>query len=519
MNVKVSNVFSGIFYFALFFLSFFALINYPGNAVVYIVFTIALNALLILGFTKDKIFFDTFIGIFFWLGYWLKLSVRVAFMGGEFQEPVGNFNGTGAAFDHALIVTTCGVAALLIAGLVRRRYFFSYADAAVRARHESTFAFYKRYRKPVLVLFFALFAAVGITNVIFGIYQRGSIPRTFLPFGLNGVYTWLLLFGMASVSAVILDCEFRIKNNPYLVSVMSLLECFVSNVSMLSRGMVLNGGSLMIGLADNAKKRFVRLSLSYKLVIPVIFAVLFIASVFVVNHVRVALFFTYPYGNASVDVHPEKATVSPGEAAGSDRTAADARVPNTSPHANSVPRRDLNSVKLTKKSFIYTVNTIWVLLIDRWVGIEGAMAVSSYPHLGWDLWKRAWKEKFSNYGTSMFDLTFIRSPYLESDMLKHHFVSVPGILAFFYYPGSFSFLFISMFLLGLLAAGIEFIIYKLSGANLILCSLLSQVVAYRYAHFGYVPAQSYLLFGSLLLNVLIIYFFDKSLCYRNRKNN
>ncbi len=503
MNVKVSNVFSGIFYFALFFLSFFALINYPGNAVVYIVFTIALNALLILGFTKDKIFFDTFIGIFFWLGYWLKLSVRVAFMGGEFQEPVGNFNGTGAAFDHALIVTTCGVAALLIAGLVRRRYFFSYADAAVRARHESTFAFYKRYRKPVLVLFFALFAAVGITNVIFGIYQRGSIPRTFLPFGLNGVYTWLLLFGMASVSAVILDCEFRIKNNPYLVSVMSLLECFVSNVSMLSRGMVLNGGSLMIGLADNAKKRFVRLSLSYKLVIPVIFAVLFIASVFVVNHVRVALFFTYPYGNASVDVHPEKATVSPGEAAGLLRPPLGPPV-----RGPSLYGKITNAIKGVK-----------VLFIDRWVGIEGAMAVSSYPHLGWDLWKRAWKEKFSNYGTSMFDREILKYKYLDVHMSRYHFINIPGIVAFFYYPGSFLFLFISMFLLGLLAAGIEFIIYKLSGANLILCSLLSQVVAYRYAHFGYVPAQSYLLFGSLLLNVLIIYFFDKSLCYRNRKNN
>ena len=40
---------------------------------------------------------------------------------------------------------------------------------------------------------------------------------------------------------------------------------------------------------------------------------------------------------------------------------------------------------------------------------------------------------------------------------------------------------------------------------------MGQVIAYRYAHFGYVPAQSYLLFGSLFLNILIIYLFNKLL--------
>jgi hypothetical protein len=34
--------------------------------------------------------------------------------------------------------------------------------------------------------------------------------------------------------------------------------------------------------------------------------------------------------------------------------------------------------------------------------------------------------------------------------------------------------------------------------------LFAQVVAFRFASFGYVPAQSYLLFGSLLLNILAL---------------
>ncbi len=259
MSFKTSHIITGLFCLGVCVLSFFTLIQYPGHAVVYIIFTIALNALLILGFTKDRIFFDTFIGIFLWLGFWLKLSVRVAFMGGKFHEPIGQFNGTGAAFDHALLVASCGVIALLIASFIRRKFFFSYTNVARQTRHESTFALYQRYRSVILILFFGLILFIAITNALLGIYQRGSVPRTILPFGFSGIYTWLLLFGLTSVSAVILDCEFRMKSNPYLVSIISLFECFFSNTSMLSRGMILNGGALMIGVSDNAKKRPIRI--------------------------------------------------------------------------------------------------------------------------------------------------------------------------------------------------------------------------------------------------------------------
>jgi hypothetical protein len=68
-----------------------------------------------------------------------------------------------------------------------------------------------------------------------------------------------------------------------------------------------------------------------------------------------------------------------------------------------------------------------------------------------------------------------------------------------------------MFMVGVVAAAIEISVFRLGGKNIVLCALLAQVVVSRYAHFGYVPAQSYLLFGALYLNLLIIYFSDKSL--------
>jgi len=473
MNIKTSSLITGTFCIGACVLSLFALASYPGRAAVYIVFTLCLNALFIIGFTGRKIFFDMFIGIFFWLGFWLKLSLRVAFFGGLYQEPVGRFGGTGPEYDRALLVVSCGVIALLIASFVRRRFLFSYEAVPEHRRHEGTFAAYEKHRTFVLAAFCVLFIVVAVTNVVLGIYQRGSVPGTRLPLGLNGICAWLLLFGLASFSAILLDCESRLRKDPYVVTIITMLECFFSNVSMLSRGLVLNGGSLLIGVLENARLRLFNPGRRYKLVVFGVFGVLFALSVVAVNHVRSSVFF----------------------------------------HVSDAPAASLSDAI---EPMARSIRGAKALVIDRWVGIEGAMAVSSHPGLGWDLRRAAWKERFSDSGTSMFDKVILNYRYTEEYLSKHHFINMPGVLAFLYYPGSLLFLSASMFALGLLAAGIEWCVYRIGGANMILCSLMGQVVAYRYAHFGYAPARSYLLFGSIFLNLAIIYLLDRYLAVRSR---
>lgn len=478
-RIFAANTLLGIFCVVVCILSYFTLANYPGQAIVYITFTVVLNALLLNGFIKDRIFFDTFIGIFFWLGYWLKLSLRVAFADGQFQDPTGTFNGTGGAYDHALLVTTCGVIALLVASLVRRKYLFSYSKSEHGPRHEMVFALYRNHRLPVLAVFLLLVVALALANIVFGIYQRGCIPRTVLPLGISSLYTWLLLFGLASFSTVLLDCELRLKKNPYLVSIISLLECFFSNVSMLSRGMVLNGGALLLGANENAGRRTIKVDLKCRLTVAIVFILLFISSVLAVNHLRTDLYFS-------------QSAAKPTSSLGVVQNSLQSGVPAQQPVLNAI-------------------TGIRTLIVDRWVGIEGVMAVSSYSGLGWELWKRAWGERYSNSGTSMYDRIFVQNYYSHIDLSKHHFINLPGIVAFFYYPGSFLFLFVALLLLGFLAAGIEISIFHLSGSNIVFCSLIAQVVASRYAHFGYVPHQSYLLLGAIYLTGLLIFSLEKSL--------
>jgi hypothetical protein len=140
------------------------------------------------------------------------------------------------------------------------------------------------------------------------------------------------------------------------------------------------------------------------------------------------------------------------------------------------------------------------------------MSVSSYPNKGWDLWREAWQEKYSENITSFYDIKLINSHYQY--VKNHHYINTPGIIGFLFYPGSYSFLFVCMVLISLGASCLEIFIYKFGGKNIILCSLLAQVIAYRFASFGYVPAQSYLLFGTIFLNILIIYIMEKILYMR-----
>ena len=66
-----------------------------------------------------------------------------------------------------------------------------------------------------------------------------------------------------------------------------------------------------------------------------------------------------------------------------------------------------------------------------------------------------------------------------------------------------------MFIIGILFLYFEKFISYMSGNNLILISFLTHLSVYRLIHFGYLPHQTYLLFGTIILNLLFLYFVKK----------
>ncbi|MHB8108419.1 MAG: hypothetical protein ACYDHW_00130 [Syntrophorhabdaceae bacterium] len=504
----------GIYCLAVCVLTYCAALRYPGRIGVYLIFSLLLNALFVIGFTEKKIFFDTFIGIFLWLGFWLKVSIRLAFMDGKFHEPVGAFSGTGTAYDQVLLITTCGILGLMAGIVIRRKFLFSYPVLGIPSGLDGIFGYYKQHRRSCLIAFCIAFTITGVTNIIFGFYQRGAIPRTILPFGLNGIYSWLLQFGLAWFGSMILECELRSGRKPFLVSGLTLVECFVSNVSLLSRGMILNAGAIFLGIFDSAKRRSMSLGRTFPIFILIVLGILFILSLSGVNYIRMYSVLSL-VDKARVALPSPRAVNDPPRAVAAENRKSQEPRSYTGPDTPGPPEQLLHPSTIRSKAIDSMIKTSLPLLIDRWVGIEGLMAVSSYPGLGWELFRRAWRERFSLSGTSLYDVTFIRSPYLEYDLSLFHFISLPGMIAFFWYPGSILFLFFAMLIAYLIAAAFEITVFKLSG-SIIVCSLIGQVIAYRYSSFGYVPRQSYLLFGSIIINALIFYFLNKFLSSRRK---
>ena len=249
--VDIPKILRVLIFSIIFLLFFMALIKYPGHAIYYVVFSIVANSMLYFCFRPQAIFFDTFIGLLFWLGFWLKLTFRLVFMDGVFVL-AGHFDGSPEAFDRAVLVATCGLSGLVFASYLRGKFLFNYPQVAVIGTQPGLFGFYVDYRKYILVLFFLFLIGVGYLNAHLGIYQRGEITKTILPFGLNRVITWLLLFGMASFVAIVLNFELKINKKNYGWAIIySFLEGVVSSSSQLSRGMLLSTGSLLYGVFYN----------------------------------------------------------------------------------------------------------------------------------------------------------------------------------------------------------------------------------------------------------------------------
>mgnify|MGYP000559868483 CR=1 FL=1 len=439
-----------------------ALAEYQGTTWIYLLFTLLSSALLFFGFGRGAIFFDAFIGVLLWIGFWLKFSLRVAFMDGVFMVPVGSFEGTAQSWDQALLVASCAFAALLLVRFARAR-LFCYPQNLAQSTFPGLYAFYLRFRWLVLTGFVVLVLGVGFSNAWFGIYQRGVVPRTLLPFGLNGVYTWLLTFGLAAFAAVLLRFEFeRNREQVWIVATLALLEGFVSNISLMSRGMILNAGALIYGGAALFRRVEARLRAGLLLYVGLLFCVLFVGSVLAVNNLR-SHYFDFAAGGESVAGHTK------------------------------------------------------ALFLDRWVGIEGVMSVIDKDDLGSELFEQALAERFDPAVTSFYDENFINSYHSNTDDGRH-FISLPGYIAFLFYPGSYAFLFFAVAAFSAFAASLEYLTYRFAGRNLVLCALIAQVIAYRYTSFGYVPMQSYKLFGTIALTILMLYVADKLCCLFFRRN-
>lgn len=456
-SIKYKYVFILIFVIASLMSIYFVPETYLGSKVLLYIYSLLFFLYLSYVIFYNKIFFNLFLGILLFLGFWLKLIVHIYTENMNFYEGIGAFQSTKEQLDRLLIVISVGVIgfflATVVSNIILAKYKKNYFD--LLTTNKLIYSSKKRILFAILLIIGSiLFAAI---NFYFKIYQRGNISQI-SSFAIRGFFAWGLLFGFATLVNVFVLCEFKNNRGMYLAVFVALTEALFSSVSLLSRGFILNSSAFLLALFIAKFKTF-RQNASLLLFSLVVSLFYFYCSLKIVSSIRYI------------------------------------------EHVNQIEKYTTeNVIENGMKSNVSS--DIRKLIVDRWVGLEGVMATSTYSKDRFEAFINIWKEKPAA-GTSYYDREVSRSAYYNTVSSQQSFVTLPGFIGWIALLNRLDLLLFACLSIGIFCAGLE-IFASIWIGNIFTSALIGQVMAFRISHFGYLPSQSYQLFFSLFATILVL---------------
>ena len=445
---------------------------YKGNQFIYLLFSIISLSLVFFSFRKKSIFYETFFGIFIFLGFWLKFSIIESFDIG-FTEGLSKTSFISSQnYDDALIASCVGMLGIILFGLIREKFFFYPSRIDLNINTE----FYKKFRNIFIFFLFLTIIIVCFVNFYFQIYQRGMVGNSY-NFLISGFIKTSLLYFLSLCVTIILFFDLAsYKKVSFLILSFVILEPFLSSVSMFSRGMIFNSFAIGFALYKLSNKTNLKLELNFYLKFLVFLFIAFYISVITVNNLR-----------------------------NSNGIASSIIIENNKQNTgyNIISKKFNTNATSSFHGFYH-------LVIHRWVGINSMLIITKDKEfLNFELFYKSLKEKYDSKLPSFYEEKFkIYSidNYQKNSSIKGN--TLPGLMAFLFFSGSYVFLFFSIILLSFFATFLEYFIYKSTNKNLLASGLIGMVIAYRFTHFGYLPSRSYLLFGSIV-GIIILFFLIK----------
>ena len=475
------------------FIFFKTIFLYTGNKIIYLLFSIISFYLIIFSFRKKSLFYENFFGVFLFLGFWSKLSL-ILILKTSFTEGWSAQNSydivTPQILDNSIISSSVGILGFIIFGHLRE-LFFSYPT---KLNFDINTKFYENNRKFILISFIFIFIIISFINNYFQVYQRGLIGQSY-NFIFTGFVKTSLLYFLSLCSAIILYYEIvSFKRILIFIFLIVFLESFSSSISMLSRGMIFNSFALVFAFYKLSNKINLKINYNYFLKVISILILIFMTSIFYINQIRINIL-------ADINANNQK------------------EISNINNKKIYKSNDDLILNKKVENFLNKSIYRFKYLLIHRWVGIDSMLLINKHrDKLSLSLLKNSIKEKFDPNSISFYERTFKIYPedhYSSISQRKGN--TLPGLIAFLFFSGSYVFLFFMVMCFSLVAFIFEYLIFKSTSKNLFASALIAMVVSYRFAHFGYLPAQSYLLFGSLI-GVIIIFFVVRFIAKIYKKN-
>lgn len=427
-------------------------INYPGSAVSFLFFTLSFYLCLLVAYFKKHQSSLCFLGGMLYLGFFVKICMHL-FLSAAFVEPIGNFRGGSQEWSEVLNVSSIGILGYVLSVIVTfpklNKNLISFDKSKSYNLRGNSYSYGLKLFMPIL---FIITIGVAILNLNLGINLSGVAAITILPWPLNAIIGWLLYVGFGLVAAHISQIEFnngaRVRWGYYYL----LFEAFVSSISIISRGLFLFHTIPSLYVLFQNRTRLMRSYLNLFKHLILIVALYFVSSIAAVSSLR-GYYYNYDF-------------------------SSEKRV--TTFVSQGVSQGKLFS--LTKESQII-LNNLQRIFVDRWVGAEGVMAITTYPYRNFNL---LWDSMTSvpKYGTQDVYNKISGSFYAPND--HYVFTTIPGPIATLYYTGSLIFVFGGMFIFSLIIFSFEYLI-SFTFENAFMNCFLGFYAANSVAQFGLSP--------------------------------
>jgi hypothetical protein len=458
---------------------------YAGSQTAYWIFSVVSLAMLVSGLTGQRSYAYLFLVVFLWLGFWFKLTANFAIFGHfPFGEPIGRFGSSPQAWD-----TVLWIAVAACVGAMTGRLMWVWLPRFKRERifKGTAPSWYASTRRLLWVALGVFTVATGLINVLYGVQQIGLAPRTVFPWPLNAVIAWSLNIGCALCIAVLTGWDIASGRKLTWQPCAIVAEALVSAITIMSRSAFpFHTVPPLISLKSN--KQLGHYTRQQLMLFTVIALMLFTVSIAAVSSMR-----DYHYSTSRAKPVNQPVAVLSGDqkqAPSAPDTANDP--PSGTPEISSFRRILLHQ-----------------LIVNRWIGLEGAMSASAHDGRGMALLENMLVEK-REVGKATAYQQISRSGY-QTDDPKFQFASTPGIAGFMYLGGS----------LWLVTAGVAvFVLISIAGEELLLtltgnpvfCSLYGVTVANAAAQFGVTPRQDLPQFMMIFMMAFAVYLLQRASC-------
>lgn len=389
------------------------------------------------------------LAVLLWVGYWLKLSVHLVFET-PWVEPIGRFGSSAQEWEAVAAVSATGALGVALVGLLCRIP----TGLGLTKEIELCFAWKQGARIPVYLFISLLVAAIVAVNEAYGISHNGLRPAVDLVWPLQGMFNWLFVIGAALLILTVLHLDVMSGHSMILGILVFAVAVALLAISQYSRGIAaLQSLPLAVSLLLLWRGAAYRMTSRRTIALLVVLLIGVMVSVAGGQERRIQALPGYQLAQEDSDTH-------------------------------GLP------VLLSR------------LAIDRWVGLEGVMAVVAYPDKGMSFFKNALGERRTKDKVDTY--TGVVSQAGTYDTSKYHFATIPGAFAFLYYSSSLFVVFFGTAFLAAIVIGSEYLV-RLATNNIFISSqvgFFTTMLVIQLGAGGLVQPASVLVF-TLVCTILI----------------